>query len=233
MSISVHAADKKNNTNDLNGKISIAYMEIENASDEMRAHIIAAREEIIFSESWVADGLSCYICDEDGNIKEVLPQFSDLFPADWDLPVLRENENEAEIRSEANRESVNEMSSSYDICPFFEGSIRLVKPSDSAITSPFCRIATTGFPGTSNEYNVETIYVYGVYGNLQEQGTYNVGCSNATTGVSLSHATRVSNGDSVVFNPPSNITVGVRASTYDSVGSWNMQVIGKRVFANR
>ena len=64
----------------------IAYLDLEDASAEMREEILAAREEIIFSTDWVADGYTAYVEDQDGNIIRTLPAFSEVFP-DWDLPV--------------------------------------------------------------------------------------------------------------------------------------------------
>lgn len=49
---------------------AVAYMNLDTASEEMRAQILEAREEIIFSQSWVADGMSGRIRDKNGNIKE-------------------------------------------------------------------------------------------------------------------------------------------------------------------
>lgn len=64
----------------------IAYLDLEDASAEMREEILAAREKIIFSTDWVADGYTAHVEDQDGNIIRTLPAFSEVFP-DWDLPV--------------------------------------------------------------------------------------------------------------------------------------------------
>ena len=70
----------------------LAYMDIDLAPQEMRDDIFAAREEIIFSHSWVADiddfsYVGELVDDETGEVIEILPKFSDLFPEDWDLPI--------------------------------------------------------------------------------------------------------------------------------------------------
>ena len=54
----------------------IAYLDLEDASAEMREEILAAREEIIFSTDWVADGYTAYVEDQDGTIIRTLPAFS-------------------------------------------------------------------------------------------------------------------------------------------------------------
>lgn len=61
-----------------------AYLDIENADDELRDQILKAREIIIFSSSWVCDGEEAYV-SRNGKL-EKLPQFSELFP-EWEYPV--------------------------------------------------------------------------------------------------------------------------------------------------
>ena len=64
---------------------SIAYMDLETADEEMRKKILEARNKIIFSKSWVADGIEGGGADPDNNTVTV-PQFYDIFPLDWDIP---------------------------------------------------------------------------------------------------------------------------------------------------
>ena len=63
-------------------------MNLDQASEAMQEKILQAREEIIFSKSWVADGLQGFVYDKDGNVIEEVPQFSEIFPADWDMPTF-------------------------------------------------------------------------------------------------------------------------------------------------
>ena len=63
-----------------------AFLDYESASDQIRPVILAARNIIIYRHSWVADGVSGRILDRDGNVKQELPEFSDIFPEDWDEP---------------------------------------------------------------------------------------------------------------------------------------------------
>lgn len=68
-----------------------AFMDMKNASDSMREKILEARETIIFSKSWAADGAQLGIFNvETGEIVEWLPSFSSLFPG-WDVPVMDTN----------------------------------------------------------------------------------------------------------------------------------------------
>ena len=64
----------------------IAYLDLESASPEMKEKILSARNRIIFSQCWVADGFTLELCDEKGNVIGAAPNFSELFPG-WDLPV--------------------------------------------------------------------------------------------------------------------------------------------------
>lgn len=64
-----------------------AYLNLDAAEDDLRPIIIAARNKIIYRHSWVADEVYGEILDQDGDVKEVLPHFSDLFPTDWEVPV--------------------------------------------------------------------------------------------------------------------------------------------------
>lgn len=63
-----------------------AYMDLETANLALKETILEARNQIIFSESWVADGINGYRTDPDGNIVCIQPQFSELFPSNWDMP---------------------------------------------------------------------------------------------------------------------------------------------------
>ena len=65
-----------------------AYLTLDDADPSLALVIIEARNRIIFRQSWVADGLKGYVHDRNGDVIEEVPQFSDLFPEDWDIPVL-------------------------------------------------------------------------------------------------------------------------------------------------
>lgn len=63
-----------------------AYMDLESADELTKDMILKARNEIIFSESWVADEVDGWVTNPDGTVAEVLPHFSELFPSDWEVP---------------------------------------------------------------------------------------------------------------------------------------------------
>lgn len=65
-----------------------AYMDLEQAEESIKPIILEARKKIIFDKGWAADGITAYVEDAEGNIIEQLPHFSELFPADWEIPSL-------------------------------------------------------------------------------------------------------------------------------------------------
>lgn len=65
---------------------SYAYMDLATAPAELQETIRKARDVIIYSRSWVADGFDCYVTAPDGTV-ETIPAFSELFP-DWELPTV-------------------------------------------------------------------------------------------------------------------------------------------------
>lgn len=69
-----------------------AYLDMSTAEEEIKPVILIARNTIIHRQSWVADGLNGQILDRGGNVKRNLPEFSELFPADWELPVSLANQ---------------------------------------------------------------------------------------------------------------------------------------------
>lgn len=62
----------------------LAYCDLETAPAAWQDDIVAAREDIIYSKSWTVDG-QCALITPDGTVEE-LPEFYDLFPADWAIP---------------------------------------------------------------------------------------------------------------------------------------------------
>lgn len=72
----------------------IAHLDIDTADEETKEAILSARNEIIYSREWVADGYSMEVVDSEGNVKRTIPKFSELFPG-WDLPKAIKNSNTA------------------------------------------------------------------------------------------------------------------------------------------
>lgn len=188
-----------------------AYMELESASTELKSKIIEARNTIINSESWVADGYDMYIIDIDGSQKAV-PHFSELFPSDWELPDCATEEN-SNVLPTAVSEPIDPLNTkSYTI-----SSVSLKNPSSNILTSPFY---TFYFTGTSVMTKVE---------KLTTSETCNIGYTNLDTGKSLGFATKLTAGQKAQFvkkyEQLSNFyNCGVRASTYSSPGTGKFNV---------
>ncbi len=87
-SLTVLAADTSAPTQEALTKAEqYAYLDLDSASPSMQQKILDARNTIIFSKDWVADGYEADVEDvSTGEVLETLPSFSELFPG-WDLPV--------------------------------------------------------------------------------------------------------------------------------------------------
>ena len=71
-----------------------AHLNLETAKENEKPIILEARRRIIFRYSWVADEVSGRLLDENGNVIKELPHFSDLFPEDWDEPIVNSKVDE-------------------------------------------------------------------------------------------------------------------------------------------
>lgn len=173
-----------------------AYMDLDSASEEMKETILEARKTIIYSQSWVAEGVTGTITDVDGTVTE-LPTFSELFPQ-WDMPAVETtSEDTEELLSTASSTAITKTYS-----PF------LRNPSDSYNTSPFCYLTNKG-----NYVNTTIAALY----------TKNCNIGFATGGYSLGYATYLSQGQ--VFGIQTKYSsVNVRASTYSTPDSSKMTV---------
>lgn len=96
-SASVMAADFSQNSNTeslraakVAAAAEIAYLDVKTAAPALKAEILEARNVIIFNETWIADGYEATVTEPNGTVHNV-PHFSELFPADWDLPIEEPN----------------------------------------------------------------------------------------------------------------------------------------------
>lgn len=203
---------------------SIAYMDISNVDKEAEDEILEARKIIIMNESWVADGLDGWVLDADGNIKEEVPHFSEVFPEDWEVPVFNDEKgNDMECIAEGPLNIAQREVDTY-IHTWFEDPVTLRNPPATSNSPSFTTVPTTFYTAAGAPVVVDKIYTYGIYMNTTVEATYNVGYTNKSNGASLGRKTRLENGESFSITVPEGIDVAVRASTYDSVGEWNMRV---------
>jgi len=202
---------------------ALAYMSTEGVSAQVKEQIVEARMEIICSKSWVADGVTGRVLDEDGNVLEVLPHFSEIFPADWEKPNFGV---QADTPINGIQEgNLSALRAENEIHKFYDGDLYLRNPSPTFNSPSFCSFETSSST-PAYHFEIEQVYTTGYYYFPSGVGTYNVGYSNARTGESLGLKTRIDSGHTVSIDTPSGITVAVRASTYDAVGTWQMVVTG-------
>lgn len=205
-------------------------MDLEQASVAMKEKIIDAREKIIYSQSWVADGLQGYVYNRDGNIIEEIPQFSDLFPANWEVPSVNYIPTDTGFLSSPSDIEPRDT----DLMTFFHDKLTLCAPPANSLSPAFCTFSTSGSIGYN--YDITHVYTEAVNQSLSYQRaissppTYNVGYANATTGESLGWKSEIRDGESVVISVPPGIRVAVRASM-NPIGSmtsgvWDVAVRG-------
>lgn len=199
-----------------------AYMDLESADELTKDMILKARNEIIFSESWVADEVDGWVTNPDGTVAEVLPHFSELFPSDWEVPTYSVD-NADTVTADLNAPQTTH---NWDVTTYL---VNLTKPPANTTSKPFATISSSGFVGTQNEYyykTISTVGYYSVFGTINP--TYNVGYANLTAGTYLGSKSRLASGQSFDITPPRNSKIAVRASTYNAVGEWVMKVAGDR-----
>lgn len=187
----------------------IAYLDIENVSPEMQKKILDAREKIIFSTDWVADGFEMRIEDTEGNLIETVPSFSEVFP-DWDLPVL-DAEYMTDVPAFPNDFSnvVTTAARSSYWMRLGSFSYYLKRPTNE-ITDPFVE-------GYADPEEVGSeIATYATY--LTSSETCNIGYTNAKNGASLGYKSRLTLGEVCIISGVENMKVGIRASTYSTPG---------------
>lgn len=198
--------------------LQYAYMDENVASPEMKEKILEAREVIIFSENWVADGYTGYIGNAlTGEMRE-LPSFSELFP-DWEIPVNDVLQTRQEQVPEIQQESpkAEYLSSRYrDWMGVFSGKVYLRVASTTSNASPFTHVYMDP---------VEIGSVIQCYATeLTSSETCNIGFSDYNTGKSYLSGTNLYPYDYVILESVHYEDIGVRASTMSSAGWSSMRV---------
>ncbi len=181
--------------------IQCAYMDIETASVEQQQKILDARAIIINNSSWVADDANAYIVDDETReIISVVPKFHDIFPDDWELPIVEVPET---MELSDISDSIMPTWTGY---AFYMQEVELTRPSDDQITNPFAT-----FSGRNGLFYVSADSIPGQ--------TYNFGFSNHATRRSVFSQVNIQNGTGVLYETSSGITYGCRASTYSTEGT--------------
>lgn len=190
-------------TTNENNIYQIARMPLDSVGAEMQEKILEARNEIIFSESWAADGVEMYVNRQDGTIEKV-PEFSELFPG-WDIPVMDNNSNmEHDHKMATDEDSMEIMPLSEDVASF---RVYLRNPAP-VTTSPFTHCL---HEGTYVEARVDTLYA---------SEHCNMGFNNYSTGVLLGYGLELYPGESIILYTFGwdSFECGVLASTSSTPG---------------
>lgn len=211
----------------------LAYLSTDEASPEMEKEILSARKEIIFSKSWVADGVKGYVTDENGNIIEELPKFSDIFPEDWAIPYFDDQQESADVMQNLIVPATNAIQD--DIMQIYNGTLTLSIPFATANTPPFCSCRTSGTVSGGNYY-LSYIATYAT-SRIGSFGTFtsNIGYTNKTTGSALAWRGEIPSGKGLTIKPPKGVEVSIRASMNSSVpsidsGNWEINSYGGMIY---
>lgn len=189
---------------ELAAEADYAYMNVDSATPAMKEKILAARNAIIFSRGWTNladyDGVTAGVIDFNTNTKQELPDFYDIFPADWEVP----------SSVDGNENVTNEVAVPNSVANFY-------------LLRRFPNLALSAPPSTGNTpsfYNfTSTGLNYAVYAESLPGATWNCGFSNAN-GVSIAYRTNMSAGEGLYLaGSASGSSWGIRASTYSTPGS--------------
>ena len=183
-----------------------AYLDLDSASPSMQQKILDARNTIIFSKDWVADGYEADVEDvTTGEVLETLPSFSELFPG-WDLPV------DESIASTSNDSSLTLSSS--EVTPFSN--------------SDWLRLGSTRhyLPAASNSHDASP------FSTLISSKNCNIGYTNASTGKSLGYKNNLSVNQALAVHNVGGMRLAIRASTYSTPGYATMAVDGANRIIN-
>lgn len=196
---------------------AIAYLNYESADINMKQKILTARNKIIFSETWTADGINGRIVNPDGSYTEV-PEFHEIFPNDWNIPTLDINAFQENIELYNYNPAIVYKQNEF-VGKLFENEVYLDLPPSDDDTEPFFTFDSTytAYAGQlAYDVTYDWVNTKGVYQNPSMDAYYNVGYSNTDTGESYGYAVNLQNSHGFEISPPEDVTIGVRASTYEA-----------------
>lgn len=192
-----------------------AYMDIDEAPEYLKDDILEARNKIIFSKGWTANGVNGYVYNlETGEKLYDLPTFSELFP-DWDIPKLSFDESnniQSNITSEKilEPETIEPLSkSTRKTDTIIYKNVYLKNPPPNSITPAFVTYDYLGPQISAGPYQ------------LYASETANIAISNEDTGEVIAYEVNLSPKNIVYGFVPfymGRFNAGIRASTYSSPG---------------
>ena len=207
ISVSASAKEVPNSVSEL------AYMNIDSVSEPMQEKILQAREEVIYSKSWVADGYEGTITNpETGEVIETVPEFHDIFPEDWEIPI-----DESVINTRQEQKT--------------EGQVG-ISPRASNLVSydqwTYLRMATDVPASPFHTFRLDEFYDEASTRAVQgPMSRVNIAYINADTGAARGYTTDLQVGLGFNVRMKSGRLseyISVKASTYDQPGSARMVV---------
>ena len=183
----------------------VAYMNLEEASPEMKTEIIQARNKIIYNTSWVDDGWRGELVNmETGEVVEEVPEFHEIFPEDWEIPV---------------DESVKNMKPTIDPMSIIFSNRIYLRKATNVPADPFYRFTL------NKTYFAATTYA----SSADVSDSVNIAYIDYDTGESHGYRVNIPIGYGFSVFPSSaelasSINIAVKASTYSNPGYANMVV---------
>lgn len=202
----------------------LAYSDLESADPVTQQKILGAREQVIFSQSWVVEGRA-YVTDSAGNITES-PQFYDIFPEDWDVPVMDIDINACALNPRPVPAKIGQRSGVLNL--LVDGQYLVPMASDIADARVVEQFNTSYRFGTYGEFESTYDRIDAMAHMWAPQSwTLNIGYTDMATGRSLAYTVNLGHQGLYTYeDPPANTEVGVRLSTYDHPTNWYIAIYG-------
>ena len=198
-----------------------AYMNLETADSSTQEAILAARNTLMNEREWTADDFELYVVDREGNVIRKIPTFSEIFPADWELP-----DSSAESQSFSEQGALHSVPLS-EYPPQlmqFTDQVTLRKP-NHADAVPF-RVFKGEETFGRDKYKLNYLSV--VCNGMIAYHTFNLGFTDMDHNKSITSEIRLSGTQGLTCpNPGLYKSVGVRASSYDIGGAWDFSTFAR------
>lgn len=206
-------------TEELRRLEKIAYLDVDTASPEERQEILNARNVVIYTKDWVADGTIGWVEDiTTGDVIRYIPSFSEVFPG-WDIPKAKIPEKVTDFiaidalpSQQANRLSDWTYMESYRTY--------LEKASDTVAATPFVFVVNESY---------KMIYLRSYAEELTSSKTCNIGFSDFDTFESLGYKLDLGPKEAFAISISGRAHIHVRASTNSIPGYATMALESRRI----
>lgn len=180
-----------------------AYLDYENAPNaQLKENILQARAAIVYGPDarWCIDG-QVSIMDDDGN-KISLPEFSDVFPADWDLNLISQEYDKIIAAYNDGTVKAGESTASAKASGIgFKGMVAVPK-SSSSMANDFYRFTGNGSSVVAYAATLPTNY------------TINIGFKNLDTNKDAGWIGNLKVNGKIGLNTVSGVRYSTRCSSY-------------------